>query len=68
VRNLDARVRLVYSVDEAAEMLGMSRAKLYQLVKAQVVPYRRIPNVAGVKFTQADIDQILADAHRPAVA
>lgn len=62
------QAKLVFSVDEAAEMLGISRAKLYDLVKAQVVPFRRIPNVAGVKFTQADIDQILEDAHRPAVA
>lgn len=60
--------KLVFTPDEAAEMLGISRAKLYELIKAQVVPYRRIPNVAGVKFTQADIDQILEDAHRPAVA
>lgn len=63
-----ARARLVFSVEEAAEMLGMSRAKLYDLVKDQLVPYRRISGTAGVKFTQADIDQILADALRPAVA
>jgi predicted DNA-binding transcriptional regulator AlpA len=49
-------------------MLGISRAKLYELIKAQLVPHRRIKGVAGVKFTQADIDQILEDAHRPAVA
>lgn len=60
--------RLVYSVDEAAEMLGISRAKLYELVKANIVPHRRIKDVAGVKFTRRDIDQILEDAHRPAVA
>lgn len=65
---METRNRLVYSVDEAAEMLGVSRAKLYELVKAQVVPHRRIKDVAGVKFTQGDIDQILDDAHRPAVA
>lgn len=49
-------------------MLGLSRAKLYELVKKQLVPCRRIKEVAGVKFTQGDIDQILDDAHRPAVA
>lgn len=65
---MTTRSKLVFTPDEAAEMLGISRAKLYELIKAQVVPYRRIPNVAGVKFTQADIDQILEDAHRPAVA
>jgi len=65
---MDTRKKLVFAPDEAAEMLGISRAKLYELVKLQLVPYRRIPGVAGVKFTQADIDQILNDAHRPAVA
>lgn len=65
---MEARRKLVFSAEEAAEMLGISRAKLYELVKQQVVPYRRITGVAGVKFTQADIDQILDDAHRPAVA
>lgn len=65
---MDHRKSLVYSIEEAAELLGLSRAKLYELVKKQLVPYRRIPNVAQVKFAQADIDQILDDAHRPAVA
>jgi excisionase family DNA binding protein len=65
---VDHSNRLVYSVDEAAELLGISRAKLYELVKRQLVPHRRITNVAGVKFTQRDIDQILEDAHKPAVA
>lgn len=62
------RARLVFSVPEAAEMLGISRAKLYDLIKGQKVPYRRINGTAGVKFTQADVDQILADALRPAGA
>jgi excisionase family DNA binding protein len=65
---MGVRAKLVFSPEEAAEMLGISRAKLYELVKNQKVPYRRIPDVAGVKFTQADIDQILTDALRPAVA
>lgn len=65
---MEGRRKLVYTPDEAAEMLGMSRAKLYQLVKDQLIPYRRINGVAGVKFTQADLDKILADAYRPAVA
>lgn len=60
--------RLVFSPEEAAEMLGMSRAKLYELVKEQLVPYRRIKGTAGVRFTQADIDAILETAYRPAVA
>jgi excisionase family DNA binding protein len=64
----DRARRLVFSPEEAAEMIGISRAKLYELVKSQKVPYRRFPDVAGVKFTQDDIDQILADALRPAVA
>jgi excisionase family DNA binding protein len=59
--------RITFTVDEAADMLGMGRSTLYRLLKAQQVPHRVLPT--GVKcFTQADIDQILADAHRPAVA
>lgn len=60
--------RLLFTLEEAAEMLDLSRTKLYELVKKGLVPHRRITGAAGTKFTQADIDQILADAHRPAVA
>lgn len=59
--------RITFSVDEAADMLGMGRSTMYRLVKQGRVPYRVLPT--GVKcLTQADIDQILEAAHRPAVA
>lgn len=63
---MDSSTRLVFSPEEAAKMLGISRAKLYELVKSQLVPYRRIPGVAGIRFTRTDIDAILDSAHRPA--
>lgn len=57
----------LYSVAEAADILRMSKSGLYRLIQASKVPYRHLPN--GFKaLTQDDIDQILADAHRPAVA
>lgn len=57
----------VYTVAEAATRLGISRSKLYELVAAGEVPHRRIRG-AGVKFTAEDLDAILAEAYRPAVA
>lgn len=59
--------RVTYSVPEAADMLGMGRSTLYRLVKHKQVPHRVLPT--GIKcFTQADIDEIIADSYRPAVA
>lgn len=56
---------IVYTVEEAADMLDMGRSTLYRLIKKQRVPHRRMPT-GVVKFTQRDIDQILETAHRPA--
>lgn len=57
----------IHTVEEAAEILRMGRSTLYRLIKHKRVPHRVLPT--GVKcFTQDDIDQILADAHRPAAA
>jgi excisionase family DNA binding protein len=57
----------VFTVEEAAEQLRMARATLYRLVKEMKVPHRKIHGT-GVRFTQADIDKILADALREAAA
>ena len=57
----------LYTVDEAAPLLNLSRSALYRLVKAERVPHRRWPN-GRIYLTDADIAQILDDAHRPAVA
>jgi len=59
--------RRVFTVEEAADELRVARATLYRLVKEQKVPHRRIAGT-GVRFTQADIDKILADALREAAA
>lgn len=59
--------RRVFTVEEAAEELCVARATLYRLVKQMKVPHRRIAGT-GVRFTQADIDEILEGAYRPAVA
>lgn len=57
----------VYTVKEAADLLSMSRATLYRLIKKHRVPHRVMPT-GVIRFAQADIDEILDDAHRPAVA
>ena len=33
--------RLAFSPDEAAQSSGLSRAKLYELMKAGILPYRK---------------------------
>jgi excisionase family DNA binding protein len=57
----------IYTVPEAAEILRMGDSTLYRLIQRKRVQYTVLPT--GVKcFTQADIDQILADGRRPAAA
>lgn len=57
----------VFTVEEAAEELRMAKATLYRLVKEMKVPHRKIHGT-GVRFAQADIDEILEGAYRPAAA
>ncbi len=38
-------MRLAYRVSEAAEMMGISRSKMYELVKRGVVPSFRIDGI-----------------------
>lgn len=64
-KNLQSR--RVYTVEEAAELLGMSRSTLYRLINEKRVPHRVMPT-GVVRFVDSDIDSILEDAHRPAVA
>lgn len=56
------------SVEEAAEILDMGRSTLYRLIKEHKVPHRVMPGTGKKFFTAADIEQIVADAYRPAVA
>jgi excisionase family DNA binding protein len=56
----------LYTVAEAAQLLGMGRSTLYRAVKAKQVPHRLMPGTDIVRFTDTDIEQIVADAYRPA--
>lgn len=57
----------LYTVDEAADILRVGRSTLYRSVKDKRVPYRIGLN-GQFLFTAADLEQILEDAYRPAVA
>jgi len=57
----------IYTVEEAAGILRMGESTLYRLIQRKLVPYRILPTGRRC-LTQSDIDQILADAHRPAAA
>lgn len=59
--------RVVFTVPEAAQVLRVSKSKLYQLCADAQVPHRKIDGTRIV-LTEADVDAILADAYRPAVA
>lgn len=57
----------VLTVEEAADALRISRSKLYRLIAEGKVPHRKVDGW-GVRLTSDDVDEILADAFRPAVA
>lgn len=61
-------VEPLYTVEEAAQALGIGRSTLYRAIKAKKVPFRLLPGCSIVRFTQADIDQIVAESYRPAAA
>lgn len=42
MKTLDKSTRLAFSVDEAAEIIGVSRAKLYQLFSSGLIARRKI--------------------------
>lgn len=54
---------VVFTLEEAADRLRVSRATLYRMVKAGEVPHRKIGKRA-VSFTEDDIAKILAHALR----
>lgn len=60
-----ARSQTLYTVDEAAAILRMSKSKLYRLARARLIPHGRFDR--RVRFTQDDLDRIIADRHRPTV-
>lgn len=51
----------VFTLEEAADRIKISRATLYRLVRAKQVPHRKISKRA-VTFTESDIAEILAAA------
>ena len=56
----------LYTVDEAAELLKVSRRHLYQLARDRKVPHRKVKGMS-VRFSQKDIEEILTDSYRPVV-
>ena len=56
-----------HTVAEAAHVLRMGRSTLYRAIRASRVPYTLDP-AGRVRFTDDDLDQILANGHRPAAA
>ena len=57
----------LYTVEEACEVLDVGRSTLYGLIRERRIPFRRIGS-RGVKFTQADLDEIIANSLQPVVA
>ena len=57
-----------YTLDEAAEALGISRWTLRDWVSRHEVPHRRRGRVKGVYFTEDDLADILEARARPALA
>ena len=62
------RLERTYTLDEAAEALGISRWTLRDWVSRHEVPHRRRGRVKGVYFTEDDLDEILDAQARPALA
>lgn len=57
----------LYRPEEAAEILRISRATIYKLLKEDAIPYRQLPN-AGARFTRDDLLAILEGARRGAIS
>lgn len=56
----------LFTVEEAADLLLMSRSTLYEKIRDRLVPFRRV-SARTVGFTQTDIDEILSSAYQPVV-
>ena len=57
-----------YTLDEAAEVLGISPLTLRDWVSRREVPHHRRGRVKGIYFTEGDLDEILDAQARPALA
>jgi excisionase family DNA binding protein len=49
-----------FTVAEAAEMTGYTRARLYQLVKDQQIAFRRVRVRADVRIPRATVEELRA--------
>ena len=56
----------LFTIDEAADRLGMGKSTLYRLVRDKRVPCVKIAG-CGVKFTADDLTAIIQMNRRPAV-
>lgn len=50
---------LVFDPDEAADILHVSRASLYRRVRRKEWPHRILGDGVGIRFTAADLIEIL---------
>ena len=57
-----------YTLDEAAEVLGISPFTLRDWVSRREVPHHRRCKVKGIYFTESDLEEILDARARPALA
>jgi excisionase family DNA binding protein len=58
---------LVFTPEEALEVLRVGRATLYRRVREGQWPHRKMEGGVGVRFTVADLEEILSASYRPAV-
>lgn len=58
-------VRLLYTVEEAVELLNMSRATLYRLTEAREIPCTKVRGT-GLRFSAKNLRDIVAMSEQPA--
>lgn len=58
-------VPLLYTVDEAAELLKVTNNWLEERVSAQAIPHRRLGR--QIRFSQSDLDDLIAQSARQPV-
>lgn len=59
---------LVFTPEEAASILRVSRASLYRRIRAKKIPHRTLGDGTGYRFTGEDLREILAESYRPPVS
>jgi excisionase family DNA binding protein len=58
----------LYTIAEAADIIGVGKTTLYRAHWAGKLPHRVLPGTSMVRLTREDIDEYLADGYRPAAA